>query len=162
SMVYMWLVFGKPDPSFMCNGMLAGLVAITAPCAFLTPLTSVIVGAISGVLVIWSCLFWERIVKIDDPVGAVSVHGVNGAWGILSLGLFADGTYGKGLNGTHWATDPSGVLKWVETVPEGWTEVGVTGFFYGNPSQLTASLTGIAVNIVWVFVASFIMFKVID
>src|SRR5213075_2779293 len=100
SMVYMWVVYKKPDPSFMCNGMLAGLVAITAPCAFVAPWAAVLIGLIAGVLVIWSCLFWEKIVKVDDPVGAISVHGVNGAWGVLSLGLFADGTYGQGFNGS--------------------------------------------------------------
>ena len=102
AMVYMWLVYKKPDPSFMCNGMLAGLVAITAPCAFVTPWAAVLIGVIAGVLVIWSCLFFERVVKVDDPVGAISVHGVNGAWGVLSLGLFADGTYGQGWNGSFW------------------------------------------------------------
>jgi Amt family ammonium transporter len=102
AMMYMWLVYGKPDPSFMCNGMLAGLVAITAPCAFITPLSAVIVGAVAGVLVILSCVFFEKIAKVDDPVGAISVHGVNGAWGVLALGLLADGTYGQGWNGAWW------------------------------------------------------------
>ncbi|MFL6117641.1 MAG: ammonium transporter, partial [Catenulispora sp.] len=68
SMVYMWAVYKKPDPSFMCNGMLAGLVAITAPCAFVAPWAAVLIGLIAGVLVIWSCLFWEKVVKVDDPV----------------------------------------------------------------------------------------------
>src|SRR5207244_6741310 len=64
SMCYMWLVYGKPDPSFMCNGMLAGLVAITAPCAFVSPVSAVIIGLIAGVLVIWSCLFVERVLRV--------------------------------------------------------------------------------------------------
>lgn len=166
SMVYMWLVFGKPDPSFMCNGMLAGLVAITGPCAFLSPGFAVFVGAVAGILVIWSCLFWERIIKIDDPVGAVSVHGVNGAFGILCIGLFADGTYGKGLNNSFWAkSNASGVYQWFEArdkIPTDWTEVGVTGIWYGNTGQLSASLIGIGANIVFVFVASLVMFKVLD
>ena len=84
SILYMWAVFGKPDPTMGCNGLLAGAVAITAPCAFVNPVGAVIIGAIAGVLVIWSVLFVERVLKIDDPVGAVSVHGVNGAWGCLS------------------------------------------------------------------------------
>ncbi len=95
----MWMRYGKPDLSMMCNGMLAGLVAITAPCAFVRPVGAVIIGAVAGVLVVWSVFFFERMLKIDDPVGAIIVHGVNGAWGVLSLGLFADGTYGDGWNG---------------------------------------------------------------
>src|SRR5438093_5777192 len=94
--LWMWLVrTKKPDPSMMCNGMLAGLVAITAPCAFVNSVSAVIIGCIAGWLVVESVFFFERR-KIDDPVGAISVHGVNGAWGVLSLGLFADGTYGDG------------------------------------------------------------------
>src|SRR5205085_4178770 len=96
--LYMWLVVGKPDPSMMCNSMLAGLVAITAPCAFVTPVGAFIIGLVAGVLVIWSVFFWERL-GLDDPVGAISVHGVNGAWGVIALGLFADGSYGDGYNG---------------------------------------------------------------
>ena len=106
AMLYMWAVFGKPDPTMGCNGLLAGLVAITAPCAFVNPIGAVIIGAIAGVLVIWSVLFVERVLKVDDPVGAVSVHGVNGAWGCLSIGLFADGAYGAGWNGV--ADDSAG------------------------------------------------------
>ena len=83
SILYMWAVFGKPDPTMGCNGLLAGAVAITAPCAFVNPVGAVIIGAIAGVLVIWSVLFVERVLKVDDPVGAVSVHGVNGAFGCL-------------------------------------------------------------------------------
>src|SRR3954452_21876522 len=90
--IYMWLVHGKPDPSMMCNSMLAGLVALTSPCAFVTPLGPFTIGAVAGVLVIWSVFFFDR-VKIDDPVGAISVHGVNGAWGLIAVGLFSDGTY---------------------------------------------------------------------
>src|SRR4051812_6528873 len=85
--------FGKPDISMMCNGMLAGMVAITAPCAFVSPWAAILIGAISGVLVVYAALFIEKKLKIDDPVGAVAVHGVNGAFGILALGLFANGTY---------------------------------------------------------------------
>src|SRR6185369_5333837 len=95
--LYMWKVHGKPDPSMMCNSMLAGLVAITAPCAFVTPVSAFIIGAVAGVLVVWSVFFFDRI-KIDDPVGAISVHGVNGLFGVIAVGLFADGTYGDGWN----------------------------------------------------------------
>lgn len=121
SMVYMWLVYGKPDPSFMCNGMLAGLVAITAPCAFITPGASCIVGLVAGVLVIWSCVFWEKIAKVDDPVGAISVHGVNGAWGVLALGLLADGSYGQGWNGSFWYKVNETKYEWSSTSLSGGT-----------------------------------------
>ena len=82
-----WLKFGKPEISMSLNGALAGLVAITAPCNNVSPTSSVIIGAIAGVLVVFSVLFFDKI-KVDDPVGAVSVHGVNGAWGTIAAGLF--------------------------------------------------------------------------
>src|SRR5204863_9637550 len=90
--LYMWKVYGKPDPSMMCNSMLAGLVAITSPCAFVSPVGAFIIGAVAGVLVILSVFFFDRI-GIDDPVGASSVHGTCGAFGVLAVGLFAAGTY---------------------------------------------------------------------
>jgi len=90
AMVISWLKFGKPEVSMSLNGALAGLVAITAPCANVSPTSSVVIGAVAGVLVVFSVLFFDRI-KIDDPVGAVSVHGVNGAWGTLAAGLFNTG-----------------------------------------------------------------------
>ncbi|EKQ66676.1 ammonium transporter [Leptolyngbyaceae cyanobacterium JSC-12] len=85
-----WLVLGKPDLSMVINGILAGLVAITAPCAFVTVPASAVIGAIGGVIVVFSVGFFDRI-KIDDPVGATSVHLVCGAWGTLAVGLFAVG-----------------------------------------------------------------------
>ena len=100
--------FGKPDLGLMANGMLAGLVAITAPCAFVTSFGAVAIGVIAGVILVGSVYFIEHKLKIDDPVGAISVHGVNGAWGVLSVGLFADGAYGGGLNGV--ATPVIGLL----------------------------------------------------
>ncbi|MCJ7810340.1 MAG: ammonium transporter [Desulfobulbaceae bacterium] len=90
-----WIRFGKPDAGMSLNGALAGLVAITAGCANVTPLSAVIIGAIAGIIVVFSVVFLDRI-KVDDPVGAVSVHGVNGAWGTLAAGLFnIGGTSGK-------------------------------------------------------------------
>src|SRR5215831_1376561 len=139
--LYMWMKFGKPDPSMTANGMLAGLVAITAPCAFVNSLSAFIIGLVAGILVVESAFFIERKLKIDDPVGAISVHGTNGAWGVLSLGLFADGTYGDGLNGV------AGTVK---------------GLFYGDPSQLLAEIIGAATNFVFVFVVAMIFFKIID
>src|SRR5512138_991487 len=102
---YVWVKvkFGKPDPSWLANGMLAGLVAITAPCAFVSSWAAALIGAIAGVLVVVAAVFIDTKLKIDDPVGASAVHGVNGAWGVLSLGLFANGTYGDGLNGVNGA-----------------------------------------------------------
>ncbi len=141
AMAYMWLRYGKPDISMIANGMLAGLVAITAPCAFVTAPVAVFIGAIAGVLVCISVLFVDQKLKIDDPVGAFSVHGVNGAWGVISLGLFADGNYGDGLNGVTG---------------------GVKGLFYGDASHFIAQCVGTLTNIVFVFVASYIMFKVLD
>ncbi len=141
SMMYMWFKYGKPDISMIANGMLAGLVAITAPCAFVTAPVAVLIGAIAGIIVCISVFFIERTLKIDDPVGAISVHGVNGAWGVISLGLFADGTYGDGLNGV------AGTVK---------------GLFYGGGSQFVAQLIGTATNIIFVFIASYIMFTVLN
>lgn len=141
SMVYMWMFYGKPDISMIANGFLAGLVAITAPCAFVNSISAAIIGAIAGILLCLSVVFVERVLKVDDPVGAVSVHGVNGTWGVLSLGLFADGTYGDGLNGV------SGTVK---------------GLFYGDASQFLAQVIGTATNIIFVFVVMYVFFKVLD
>jgi len=141
AMVYMWLRYGKPDPSMMANGMLAGLVAITAPCAFVNSVSAVIIGLIAGVLVVWSVFFVERTLKVDDPVGAVSVHGTCGAWGVLSLGIFADGMYGDGWNGVQ------GTVK---------------GLLYGAPSQLAAEAIGVITCFVVVFTLSYVFFKILD
>ena len=90
-----WIKIGKPDVGMSLNGALAGLVAITAPCANVTPSSAVIIGAIAGILVVFAVFFFDKI-KVDDPVGAISVHGVNGAWGTLAAGLFnIGGTSGK-------------------------------------------------------------------
>ena len=84
SMLYMWMRYGKPDISMSANGLLAGLVAITAPCAFVNSVSAVIIGLVAGLLVCWSVFFVERTLRVDDPVGAISVHGANGAWGVLA------------------------------------------------------------------------------
>lgn len=140
SMIYMWKRFGKPDISMIANGFLAGLVAITAPCAFVTAPIAVLIGVIAGILCCLSVFFIERL-KIDDPVGAISVHGVNGAFGVLALGLFADGTYGDGFNGV------AGTVK---------------GLFYGDPSQFAAEVIGVAANFIVIFAISYVFFKVLD
>ncbi|HEY8805057.1 MAG TPA: ammonium transporter [Clostridium sp.] len=142
SMMYMWKKYGKPDPSMTCNGALAGLVAITAPCAFVNGISSFIIGIIAGILVCISVRVVEDKFKIDDPVGAVSVHCVNGVWGIIALGLFADGTYGDGFNGVKG---------------------GVIGLFYGGGiKQLEAQLICVAVLIVWGFGLSYIFYKILN
>jgi Amt family ammonium transporter len=141
SMLYMWLRYGKPDISMAANGLLAGLVAITAPCAFVTAPAAVLIGLIAGLLLCGAVFFVERTLKIDDPVGAVSVHGVNGAWGVFALGLFADGTYGDALNGV---------------------EGSVTGLFYGDASQLAAQCIGILANIIYVGLIGYVVFKLLD
>ena len=140
--IWMWFVRGnKPDVSMMCNGLLAGLVAITAPCAFVSPSGALIIGLISGIIVVEVAFFVERKLRIDDPVGAIAVHGANGIWGCLALGLFADGTYGDGLNGVKGA---------------------VTGLFYGNGGQFVAEVIGVATNIIFVGIAGWILFKILD
>jgi Amt family ammonium transporter len=96
---------------------------------------------IAGFLVVESVLFFDRVLKIDDPVGAISVHGVNGAWGVLSLGLFADGAYGDGWNGVPGT---------------------VRGLFYGDASQLAAQCVGTMTCMAFVFVSFFVFFKVVD
>jgi Amt family ammonium transporter len=82
-----WIKFGKPEVGMSLNGALAGLVGITAGCANVMPGSAIIIGAVAGVLVVLSVVFFDRI-RIDDPVGAVSVHGINGAWGTLAAGIF--------------------------------------------------------------------------
>lgn len=143
AILWMWLYkTKKPDPTMMLNGMLAGLVAITAPCAFVSVGGAAIIGLISGVLVVEAAIFIDKKLCIDDPVGAIAVHGVNGAWGCIALGLFADGTYGEGWNGV------AGTVK---------------GLFYGGGfGQLTAQIIGIATNIIYVGFFGWIMFRLID
>ncbi len=87
AMIVSWMKFGKPEVGMSLNGALAGLVAITAGCANVTPSSAIIIGAIAGTIVVFSVLFFDKI-KVDDPVGAISVHGVNGAWGTLAAGIF--------------------------------------------------------------------------
>src|SRR6266498_2777116 len=141
AMVVTMLKNGKPDLSLMANGMLAGLVAITAPCAFVTSFGAYAIGAIAGVILVASVYFVEHKMKVDDPVGAISVHGVNGAWGVISVGLFADGSYGGGWNGV---------------------EGTVRGLFYGGGwSQLLAEIVGTVACFIFVFVSFYAFFKIV-
>src|SRR5438046_5135882 len=121
SLLYMGFKYGTPEPSMLANGTLAGLVAITAPCAFVTAPSAVLIGGVAGGLVCAAVPFIGRSVQIDDPVGAISVHGVCGLWGTLSVGLVADGTYGAGWKGVDGAG---------------------RGLFYGDASPVRAQPVG--------------------
>ncbi len=123
---------GKADIGIAANGTLAGLVGITAPCAYVAPWAALVIGAIGAGVMLASLSFVENVLKIDDPVGASSVHGAAGLWGLLAVGLFADGTY------------------------------GVKGLFYGDGGQLIAQLIAIVTVVVWGGLASgaiFLMLK---
>ncbi|MBZ5539357.1 MAG: ammonium transporter [Acidobacteriia bacterium] len=144
AMFYMWTRYGKPDASMSGNGLLAGLVAITAPSGFVNPVGSVIIGLVAGVLVCLSVEFVDRVLKVDDPVGAISVHGTNGLWGVISVGLFADGksNYGGSWNGVSGS---------------------VTGLFYGdNGGQLVAQLIGVVTLLGFIFTLSFVLNLLVD
>jgi len=136
------------DPTMLCNGMLAGLVAITAPCAFVSPWAAGVIGAISGILVIQGVFFFEKR-GVDDPCGAISVHGINGLWGVLSLGLFANGDYGAGWNG---------VVR--DAMVQKYGFDGVRGLFYGDVSQFMAQALDCAVLAVFAFSMAWVWFKV--
>ncbi len=98
SMLTVWFKYGKPDLSMTMNGALAGLVAITAPCAFVSPIAALVIGAIGGVIVVFGVAFLDRI-RVDDPVGAVAVHGMNGIWGTLAVGIWGQRSLGLARDG---------------------------------------------------------------
>jgi ammonium transporter, Amt family len=129
-----WIAFGKPDPSFSLNGALAGLVAITAGTWVISPFGAIVIGLIAGVLVVAAVEFFDKVMHIDDPVGAISVHGVCGAWGTLAVGLFATGV-----------NDPD-----------------IVGLFYGGGiGQLGIQFIGVLAVFAWVVVTSLILFGVL-
>jgi Amt family ammonium transporter len=133
AMVTIWLISGKPEPSMSLNGALAGLVGITAGTWVINPLGAIIVGAIAGVLVVLSVEFIDKVLHIDDPVGAVSVHGVCGAWGTIAVGLFADGS-----------------------------KDGIKGLFYGGGfGQLSTQVIGVAAVFAFVAAAAAVLFLAI-
>ena len=133
AMLTIWIKYGKPDPSMTFNGVLAGLVAITAGCYEVSPAGSIIIGFLAGILVVLSVLFIDQILKIDDPVGAVSVHGVCGAFGTLMVGFFAAPGYGE-----------------------------ATGLLYGGGSSLLITqIIGVFTVFLWAFCCGFLVFKVI-
>jgi Amt family ammonium transporter len=128
-----WIRFGKPDTSMALNGALAGLVGITAGCANVSPLSAILIGGVAGTLVVLSVEFIDKVLHIDDPVGAVSVHGVCGAWGTLAVGLFAQSAYG-----------------------------GVDGFFFGGGlAQFITQLIGVSAVFFWVAITALILFGLI-
>ena len=147
SMLYAYLKVKKPDVGMICNGFLGGLVAITAPSAFVSGSVGFGIGLMAGVLI---CVAMEVFDKfhLDDPVGACSVHGVGGLFGVLCVGLFADGTYGNGWNATTNAAGDSVPLKGL--------------LMGGGFGQFEAQLIGCATLIVWAFGFSYIFFKVQD
>jgi Amt family ammonium transporter len=141
ALFYLWLRFFKPDVAMACNGLLGGLVAITAPCAFVTPAAALVIGVIAGLVVVAAVLSLERHFRIDDPVGAIAVHGVCGVWGALAVGIFADGSYGDGWNAVAGP---------------------VRGILYGDAGQLVAQLIGITVNLVVVFGLAMAFFLIVE
>ena len=137
--VMMWKT-GKPDPGMMVNGMLAGLVAITAPCAFTSPAWSAVIGSIAGVLVIYAAEFIDQKLKVDDPVGAIAVHGVCGTFGVLAVGIFANGSYGGAWNGSD--------------------VTAVEGVVDGEFGQLGAQALGVLVLWTVIFGIAYAFFKI--
>jgi len=141
ALLLVWSLLKKPDLGMVCNGYLGGLVAITASCAFVSPAAAVFIGVVAGLLVVESVIVLERRFRIDDPVGAVSVHGVCGVWGALAVGLFADGSGGNGWNGVAGP---------------------VRGIIFGDPGQLAAQAIGVLTNAVVVFALAYGFFKLTD
>jgi Amt family ammonium transporter len=131
--------WGKPDISMSCNGMLAGLVAITASCAFVAPWAASVIGIVAGTLVCYGVWFFDHVAHVDDPCGAISVHGVCGAWGVLAVGIFADGTYGDGWNGIGG---------------------GVKGLLYGDAGQLGAQAVHVVLGFAWAVGVTYAIFTV--
>ena len=150
AMLLWYRLFGKPDVTMACNGMLAGLVAITAPCAFVSSTSAIIIGALAGIIVCFGVLLFERVLKIDDPCGAISVHGLCGWFGAVSVGIFADGTYGSGWNGV-------GTASYL-----GHAGQGVTGLLHGDARQFVVQLGGATLCAIWAFGATYIVFSVVN
>jgi Amt family ammonium transporter len=145
-----YFMFGKPDITMACNGMLAGLVAITAPCAFVSPNSAVIIGILAGVLVCLGVLFNERILKVDDPCGAISVHGYCGWLGAVCVGIFADGAYGAGWNSV-------GAASYLGKAGQ-----GVTGLLHGDVSQFVVQLGGATLTAIYAFVFTYVVFRIVN
>jgi Amt family ammonium transporter len=129
-----WVKFGKPDLALTLNGILAGLVGITAGCSVVTPISAIIIGTIAGIIVIYSILLLDKL-NIDDPVGAVPVHGINGVWGTLAVGIFGQSSLGLGVDGL---------------------------LFGGGFTQLGIQALGTFATVIFVVIAMYLVFKLID
>jgi Amt family ammonium transporter len=140
AMFYGKATVGKYDPGYMINGILAGLVAITAPSGYVSAPIAVLIGGIAGVLVCVAMVMFEKTFKIDDPVGAISVHGICGAWGVLSVGLLADGTAPDYLVVGH----------------------SIKGLFFGDGRQFAVQIIGVAAIAAWSFGTSYVLFKALS
>ena len=140
----------KPDISMACNGMLAGLVAITAPCGFVSAGSSIVIGILAGLLVCAGVLFNDRVLKVDDPCGAISVHGYCGWLGAVCVGIFADGVYGAGWNGVG------------ATTYLGQAGLGVTGLLHGDKSQFICQLFGATLCAAYAFGGTYAVFSVVN
>ena len=140
AMFYITKRTGKPDPGMMVNGMLAGLVAVTASCAFIAPWAAAVIGIIGAILAIEAVFIVERKFKIDDPVGAIAVHMVNGIFGTLAVGIFSNGSYGAGWNGS--------------------SSEGIEGIIKGDWGQLGAQALGVAVILGVIFPIAYGFFSI--
>jgi len=141
SLFFVWQRLRRPDVAMACNGLLGGLVAITASCAFVAPAAAALIGVIAGLLVPFFVELIERRFRVDDPVGAIAVHGVCGAWGTIAVGIFADGSFGEGWNGVAGP---------------------VRGVLFGDASQLAAQAIGVVTNGAVVFGLALVFFRVTD
>ncbi len=140
ALFYVWQRHRRPDVAMACNGLLGGLVAITASCAFVTPAAAALVGVVAGLLVPAGVEILERRLRLDDPVGAITVHGLCGLWGTIAVGLFADGSFGDGWNGVPGP---------------------VRGLLFGDRGQLGAQVIGAATNLAVVFAIALLFFRVV-
>jgi Amt family ammonium transporter len=134
AMITVWKLFGKPDLSMAMNGALAGLVAITAPCAYVEPWAALIIGSVGGVLVVLAVVLLDKL-RIDDPVGAFPVHGINGIWGTVAVGIFGQEALGLSNNGLVYA---------------------------GGLTQLGIQILGVSATVIFIAAAMGLIFKVID
>jgi Amt family ammonium transporter len=143
AMLITWKKTGKPDPSLTANGILAGLVSITAPAGSVENWAAIVIGIIGGIIMIAGVFFNENRLKVDDPVGAIPVHGYCGSWGLLSVGIFSVGI-GNGI------------------LADAAYAAGAPGLIYGGFSQLLIQIAGILIAFVWAFGVSYIAFKILD
>ncbi len=149
-MIFTWIKYGKPDVSMCLNASLAGLVAVTAPCDVCDAFGAIVIGAVSGVLVVFGVWFLDNKLHIDDPVGAVAVHFLNGIWGTIAVGLFAT------------ETAPAFARGYGDGVSFGANQIAGEGLFYGGGFKLLGiQLIGLAATMAWTAVTIAITFIVI-